>query len=294
LAPGEDGDAGGSSPAEGWYPDPEHPEGSGRLRYWSGNAWTVWRHPADPNAVGQVPAERPERLGPKAQTLYWAVAATWAASMVGLASSLDQASALRTALDGDRVSDARVDRVEVLETIVGLISGAAGLAMVVFFLIWFNRAYKNIPHLRGGPTRFTSGWSVGAWFIPILNLIRPKQIADEIWRSGDPEARRADASSLEIPAFVHWWWGTYVAGAIIVATGSMIATFAYIDEPGYDLNSTFSERVRSGAHDPLQSELTGTLIAAGGGLLSLVALALLALFIRGATERQDAALATAE
>jgi hypothetical protein len=50
----------------------------------------------------------------------------------------------------------------------------------------FRRAYRNLPALGAESPRFSSGWAVGAWFVPFLNLVRPKQIMDDIWRASDP------------------------------------------------------------------------------------------------------------
>jgi hypothetical protein len=56
----------------------------------------------------------------------------------------------------------------------------------VIFLFWFHRAYANLDAL-GARRRHGKGWSIGGWFVPILNLFRPKQIVNDIWR-GSSEA----------------------------------------------------------------------------------------------------------
>lgn len=75
----------------------------------------------------------------------------------------------------------------------------------VIFLFWFHRAYANLDPLHAR-RRHGKGWSIGGWFVPILNLFRPKQIANDIWRgSGEAEDRR-------IPLFVHLWWVFWLIG----------------------------------------------------------------------------------
>lgn len=44
---------------------------------------------------------------------------------------------------------------------------------VVFFLIWLNRSYKNLTPLGAQDLAYSSGWAVGYWFIPFVNLVRP-------------------------------------------------------------------------------------------------------------------------
>lgn len=77
----------------------------------------------------------------------------------------------------------------------------------VLFVWWFYRAYQNLRSLRTTGHRFSTGWAVGAWFVPILNLFRPFQIAEEIWRGSDPDAP-VDASVREGNAseVVRVWW----------------------------------------------------------------------------------------
>ena len=41
---------------------------------------------------------------------------------------------------------------------------------------------------RGRHLRYGTGWAIGAWFIPIFNLFRPKQIANDIDRASAPDA----------------------------------------------------------------------------------------------------------
>ena len=64
---------------------------------------------------------------------------------------------------------------------VGLMTVAFG-----FLIAWTSRLYRNLSALGVGPLRYTEGWAIGAWFIPFFNLVRPKQILDDIWRGSGP------------------------------------------------------------------------------------------------------------
>ena len=80
---------------------------------------------------------------------------------------------------------------------------AAFILTSIVFLVFFHRAYSNLAVLGPGEQRWSTGWSVGYWFIPILNLFRPKQIANDIWRGSDGSA---------IPAIFNWWWAFWILG----------------------------------------------------------------------------------
>jgi hypothetical protein len=92
-----------------------------------------------------------------------------------------------------------------------------GLHGVVFliaagvFIAWFFRAYKNLRRLGVQNMRYGDGWAIGAWFIPIFSMFRPKQIANDVWRGSE---RGLDVSAqwreVAVPPLVHWWWGLFL------------------------------------------------------------------------------------
>jgi Domain of unknown function (DUF4328) len=75
-----------------------------------------------------------------------------------------------------------------VQGIIGLLQSGIGIVTGITFLKWVYRAYKNIKGFGAEGLRFSPGWAVGYYFIPILSLIRPVQVMSEIWRaSDDPE-----------------------------------------------------------------------------------------------------------
>jgi hypothetical protein len=81
----------------------------------------------------------------------------------------------------------------------------------ILFLRWFHRAYRNLLSL-GTKRRWRAGWAIGYWFIPILSLFRPKQIANEIWRGSNPALGSGRSSS--IPAVLSLWWGAWIIAVL--------------------------------------------------------------------------------
>jgi hypothetical protein len=157
-----------------------------------------------------------------------------------------------------------------LGVVIGLIAcGAAG-----FFIAWMYRAYMNLRRTSVTGLRYDPGWAIGAWFIPIFNWIRPKQIIDDIWRAGETGVEVRDGSwrSRAVSPLLHWWWGLWV-GASIVGVVAAIA--------GIDLDAALDGRV------DWEKQQTAATIAAPGQL-ALVAAAILACFvIRRITDRDD-------
>jgi len=99
----------------------------------------------------------------------------------------------------------------------------------VFFLRWFSRAYKNLIPLGADGLRFGPGWAIGAWFVPVLGLWRPKQMANDIWRASDPD----DPELLfwhekQVPALLTAWWAAWI---IVGQIGFVILRSAFTTDP---------------------------------------------------------------
>jgi hypothetical protein len=90
-----------------------------------------------------------------------------------------------------------------IQGIIGLLQSGLGIVTGITFLKWIYRAYKNIQGFGAEGLRFSPGWAVGYYFIPILSLIRPVQVMSEIWRaSDDPKNWPRRSGSWLI---VSWW-----------------------------------------------------------------------------------------
>lgn len=89
------------------------------------------------------------------------------------------------------------------------------IGTITLFMIWTYRASANIHALGGQGIRFTPGWAVAWYWIPIANLWMPYQVMREIWRySGSPIGPRPDTTS----RLLTWWWICWVAFFIAGST----------------------------------------------------------------------------
>jgi hypothetical protein len=87
---------------------------------------------------------------------------------------------------------------------IGVVQFLLLIAAAVYFIRWFKLAYENVEPL-GGTRRYGKGWAIGAWFVPILNLWRPKQIANDIWRTSERVEEASFSSLLTL------WWLLFLA-----------------------------------------------------------------------------------
>ncbi|HEX3165808.1 MAG TPA: DUF4328 domain-containing protein [Chitinophagaceae bacterium] len=80
---------------------------------------------------------------------------------------------------------------------------------IVFFIMWFRRAYYNVHMLAWHNARYTEGWAAGSWFVPIINLWWPYQIMIDIWR-GTQNALKERLGEPQSAAIVGWWWALHL------------------------------------------------------------------------------------
>lgn len=77
----------------------------------------------------------------------------------------------------------------------------------ILFLRWIHRANYNARQLGAKNMKFTPGWAIGWYFIPIASLWKPYQAMKEIWKaSKKPDDWETQSGSPILP----WWWFFYI------------------------------------------------------------------------------------
>lgn len=110
----------------------------------------------------------------------------------------------------------------------GGFSGLAFLVSAVLFMAWFSRGYRNLRRMGVQNMRYGPGWAIGAWFVPIFSLFRPKQIANDVWRGSERGVEvSAQWRQVEVPRLVHWWWGLFLAQGTLVWIGQRLTAAGY-------------------------------------------------------------------
>ena len=145
--------------------------------------------------------------------------------VAAVVSGLMERSLLADIADGDLVTSSEADASDIRQAIVAGIQGTVFVLTCIAFLFWFSRAYRNLEPLGAGTRRFGQGWAVGSWFMPIVNIWFPKQIANDIWRASDPEAPRDQTSTwrnASVPGLYLAWWLAYVAMSWLYSSASRL------------------------------------------------------------------------
>lgn len=103
-----------------------------------------------------------------------------------------------------------------LELGLGLISVLVYIATAVCYIIWLHRCYSNLPAF-GNPKQsfsYSPGWTIGAWFIPVANLVLPYKLVKETWEKSTPFHQ----TLVQADQATHWfplWWGFWLISNIV-------------------------------------------------------------------------------
>ncbi|MDQ3789612.1 MAG: DUF4328 domain-containing protein [Actinomycetota bacterium] len=92
------------------------------------------------------------------------------------------------------------------------------LAAAAVFLTWLWRTRVNAERLCRAEHRLARGWTIGGWFVPVVNLWFPRQIVDDIWRTSRPgvPADTYRVAGLPQSPLVSAWWYTLLANVAVV------------------------------------------------------------------------------
>ncbi|MCX5102868.1 DUF4328 domain-containing protein [Streptomyces sp. NBC_00439] len=159
--------------------------------------------------------------------------------------------------------DAAASLADNLYATAGVLQTLVSLATGVVFIIWFRRVRLNAEVFDPSMQPMRPGWSIGAWFVPIANLVLPRRIAGGIWTAS--AQTNTDGSWRTVPATVmNLWWGFWVVSLVV---------------------SQYATRQSWKAEQP-QEILDTTALVMGSDVLDIVAAVFAVLFVRALTRMQ--------
>ncbi|MFI1651449.1 DUF4328 domain-containing protein [Streptomyces avidinii] len=171
----------------------------------------------------------------------------------------------RLLADSAAVGDAELEHGYRLTGRAGMIQGQVAIVTGIVFIIWFHRVRTNAEVFAPGADKLRRGWAIGAWFVPLANLLLPYRIAVTTWVSSVPSGAEGHSRRFRL-TLVNLWWGAFVLAKIL----------AWYGGTSYSRAET-TEAVRDAAT---------TMLA--GDVLDIVAAVLAVLFVRRLTAMQHA------
>lgn len=104
--------------------------------------------------------------------------------------------------------------------LAGMQSGSAiQIALFVLgaaaWLAWQRNTNKCLRANGREGMRFTPGWTVGWYFVPLANILMPPQMMQELWQGSDPKADKVGWKASPKSNLVWAWWISFIAGNAI-------------------------------------------------------------------------------
>jgi tetratricopeptide (TPR) repeat protein len=149
----------------------------------------------------------------RAQWVMFLLIAGIVLDLISAVSTLSQIGLITKVMAGGTITRAEVVANDTRQQIMGILNLLAYITTVVLFLMWLYRAHRNLPALGTQNLRFSPGWAVGYWFIPIVNIFKPYQVLKEIWKASDPSVDLSETSSWKNAPTSHllgWWWAFFL------------------------------------------------------------------------------------
>jgi hypothetical protein len=122
---------------------------------------------------------------------------------------------------------------------LGLLLYGAFVATAIAFITWLYIARKNLDRWRIRALRWGPGWAIGAWILPLANLVLPAVVVNTVVRGS-----RTPSDEVRAPrhgsVLIWLWWLTYLAagvGSLVFASRTFnetdsIGTIAAYDAAG--------------------------------------------------------------
>jgi hypothetical protein len=106
--------------------------------------------------------------------------------------------------------DARITSLVHLERNLSVVQVGTTLAIGAVFLLWWWLAYRNLSAL-GIERRSRPGWAVVSWFVPLVSLVAPKRVAEEL-RAGSAASTPLGWSYARgvLSSLVTGWWACWL------------------------------------------------------------------------------------
>jgi hypothetical protein len=149
----------------------------------------------------------------------WVEICLWAwiaLSIIGIVSGVISHQALTDIKAGvfatQALAEAASDAVDRRDMFLAVMWLFLALTTSILVLKWIHRANYNARQLGAEGMRYSPGWSVGWYFVPIFCLWKPYQAMVEIWKAGsNPSNWQAEPTA----AILRIWWFLWLLSTVV-------------------------------------------------------------------------------
>ena len=93
------------------------------------------------------------------------------------------------------------------------VSAVLAIAELILLMGWNYRIVANLPYLNAHDQRFSPGWAVAFYFIPLAALIYPYNILQDAWKGSDPRHALEDGYTWRrnrLASLISLWWAARI------------------------------------------------------------------------------------
>ena len=163
----------------------------------------------------------------------------------------------------DVTFDAKANQIDGVGAVLAFAYLGSFIASAVTACIWIHRAAQNLRAAEMLELRFSPGWSVAWYFIPIASLWKPYQAMKEIWQASSFQLNWKDVA---VPGLLPLWWAGWLASNAI---------------------GQISYRMGDNA-ETIPQLMNMTAIYVGGSILHIIAIILFILVVSKISAKQEA------
>ena len=106
---------------------------------------------------------------------------------------------------------------------VSALGGLVNTGLLVVLIVWMFKAHRATSALSPSRRTWSSGWTIGGWFIPLANVVIPKLVLSEIERIATaPRAHGVVAGRGRTSALGWAWWSVFVVGWVFTTVAALL------------------------------------------------------------------------
>ncbi len=138
--------------------------------------------------------------------------------IVAIVSDYMEIQLINRALIGETVTMVEATANDSRQAAIGGIYTILFVITTILFCMWIHRVHRNLPSLGVSGLKYSPGWAVGYFFVPILSIFRPFQVTTEIWKASDPITEINDSlawKSTPTSPLIASWWVLFLVSAFV-------------------------------------------------------------------------------
>jgi hypothetical protein len=192
-------------------------------------------------------------LRPNAERAKLAIILIWATlaiEVISVISDYFQYRLISGMVAGEPIDMGLAESNDMRQRLIGITAIIVLIVSAIIYVRWFRRAFYNLETKTRG-LQFSNNDAASCWFIPLLNLYKPFQIMDEMYRRTEIllSEQVKDYKASFTFYNIRWWWAFWILHNI---AGQIVFRMAMAAETADEiLNATIFSMVTGLINIPL-------------------------------------------